>query len=566
MTEHIIYFFYLILFLFSTIGYGHLFSKIFYKDFNKLNIGYQGLFGFFFLSIISIFSSFFISHNFYFNSVLHAIGLLGFYVLIFKFKRSDELKKLSLLFLILLLGAYVFKNHDDFPYYHLTYSLYLTENNFIVGTGNFSHGFRTFSSLFYYHSILFMPKINYFLFHIGPFYILLFVNYIFLSEIILNQKKINVNLVYFFTLLALIFINVAFYRIGEHGTDRSAQIILLLIFVIFIQLIYFQNFNENNDSKILLLLVLIFFASSMKVIYYLYLILIPLILFKNNFLKKNFLKNNFFIISFLSLSIFLNLSINYLNTGCFLYPAVKTCLFTQEWSLPLKEVERMALHYEWWSKAGGGPGYSSEVPPEIYVQNFNWLNDWIDRHFFNKVSDTLTGIIFICLISYFSFIYFVRIKKKSFKIKNYSIIYIISFLFLLEWFLNHPSMRYGGYVLLAIPFFIITSTFLESFNFDKRKLRNTTLTLIIISLVIFNFRNIQRIEKESKVYGFNFFSSPYFFVEKVNSEIILEKDDFIIYSTMDNKMCWASKTPCSNNKNLKLEKFLWMNMIYADDK
>ena len=163
MTEHIIYFFYLILFLFSTIGYGHLFSKIFYKDFNKLNIGYQGLFGFFFLSIISIFSSFFISHNFYFNSVLHAIGLLGFYVLIFKFKRSDELKKLSLLFLILLLGAYVFKNHDDFPYYHLTYSLYLTENNFIVGTGNFSHGFRTFSSLFYYHSILFMPKINYFL-------------------------------------------------------------------------------------------------------------------------------------------------------------------------------------------------------------------------------------------------------------------------------------------------------------------------------------------------------------------------------------------------------------------
>ena len=288
--------------------------------------------------------------------MLHAIGLLGFYVLIIKLKRSDELKKLSLLFLILLLGAYVFKNHDDFPYYHLTYSLYLTENNFIVGTGNFSHGFRTFSSLFYYHSILFMPKIKYFLFHIGPFYILLFVNYIFLSEIISNQKKINVNLVYFFTLLALIIINVVFYRIGDHGTDRSAQIILFLIFVIFIKSIYFQNFIKNNDSKILLLLVLIFFASSMKVIYYLYLILIPVILLKNNFLKNIFFfKNSIFILSFLSLSIFLNLSINYLSTGCFLYPAVKTCLFTQEWSLPLKEVKRMALHYEWWSKAGGGP-------------------------------------------------------------------------------------------------------------------------------------------------------------------------------------------------------------------
>ena len=120
------------------------------------------------------------------------------------------------------------------------------------------------------------------------------------------------------------------------------------------------------------------------------------------------------------------------------------------------------------------------------------------------------GIIFICLISYISFIYFVKIKKKSFKVKNYLILYAISFLFLLEWFLNHPSMRYGGYVLLAIPFFIITSAFLESFNFDKRKLQNTTLILIIISLIIFNLRNIQRIEKESRVYGFNFFLARIF--------------------------------------------------------
>jgi hypothetical protein len=84
----------------------------------------------------------------------------------------------------LLIGAYVFKNHDDFPYYHLTYALNLSENSFIVGTGNFSHGFRTFSSLFYYHSTLYLPFIEYYLFHIGPFYILVFFNYIIIFKLI----------------------------------------------------------------------------------------------------------------------------------------------------------------------------------------------------------------------------------------------------------------------------------------------------------------------------------------------------------------------------------------------
>ena len=45
----------------------------------------------------------------------------------------------------------------------------------------------------------------------------------------------------------------------------------------------------------------------------------------------------------------------------------------------------MKIHYEWWAKAGGGPGYVSEIPKEKYVENFNWLPNWIERHFFNKV-------------------------------------------------------------------------------------------------------------------------------------------------------------------------------------
>ena len=97
---------------------------------------------------------------------------------LFRKQKKIEYKYLIIISLCLLIGAYVFKNHDDFPYYHLTYALNLSENSFIVGTGNFSHGFRTFSSLFYYHSTLYLPFIEYYLFHIGPFYILVFFNYI----------------------------------------------------------------------------------------------------------------------------------------------------------------------------------------------------------------------------------------------------------------------------------------------------------------------------------------------------------------------------------------------------
>ena len=127
----------------------------------------------------------------------------------------------------------------------------------------------------------------------------------------------------------------------------------------------------------------------------------------------------------------------------------------------------MALHYEWWSKAGGGPGYRSEIEPKIYVKNFQWVQNWIDRHFFNKVSDTLLGIILISLIVFFIFQHFSLSKNKKKKISL--LCFLIPLFFLIEWFVNHPSMRYGGYVLFAIPIFLLTSFLIEKYNFNKKQ-------------------------------------------------------------------------------------------------
>ncbi|MGL3827282.1 hypothetical protein [Candidatus Pelagibacter communis] len=564
MAEHIIFLSYILIFIISIIGHGEIFSRIIYKDLLELNVGYLGIIGFFSLSVYSILSSFLFSHNFAHNIVVHFIGFIGFYFYI----RRDQnnimhIRYLLLLLLIFLIGAYVYKNHDDFPYYHLTYTLNLSENKFIIGTGVFSHGFRTFSSLFHFHSLLYMPYIKFYLFHIGPFLILLFFNYIVIYRLIKNNIKNNFTS--YFSLLSVIFVNIVFYRLGEHGTDRSAQILLLLIFLFFADLMYFEEKNKKISLYLNLLLIIIFLASSMKAIYYMYLLLVPIILFKKKFFKKFFVRKNFLIIIVLSFSLFGNVATNYLTTGCILYPAEKTCIGNNEWSIPKKEVKRMKLHYEWWAKAGGGPGYVSEMPQKDYVKNFNWLKNWIDRHFFNKVSDTLFGLIFAYSLIYFFF--YISSFKKTKKIKNrtYLAILIIPIIFLLEWFLFHPAMRYGGYVLIALPLIIFTSIMIDKLDIKKKKI--TSLTVIFLSISIFFYlgRNIIRLNKEINFYNYPILESPYFYIEKNQSFKVLQKADFRIYSVPNGKMCWAAKTPCSYNKKLNIDKFLGLNMVYRND-
>ena len=151
----------------------------------------------------------------------------------------------------------------------------------------------------------------------------------------------------------------------------------------------------------------------MKAIYYLYFLIVPFVIFYRK-LVFPYIKNFYFVLSFVFfLSIFLNLLTYYLNTGCLLYPAKISCIGNPSWQIPIQEVEKMKIHYEWWAKAGGGPGYISEIPKEKYIDNFNWLPNWIERHFFNKVSDTVIGIIFICILLIVTIKIFSKKRKKA---------------------------------------------------------------------------------------------------------------------------------------------------------
>ena len=539
-----------LLILISLIGYGYIFVKLFCKETIDINFGYLGVFGLIFSIFISYSSNFFLPHNYFFNSIYLLVGLLGI-IILFKQNSLIHIKKEFLIFLtvsfVALLSLLIFKNHDDFSYYHFVYTYNLTQFDLNIGTGQFNHGFRTPSSIFYINSLFYLPFIKYHSFNFAAVIILIFSNIILLKKVGIIysnnffsfKKKIdNKNILVFFSLLSFIFINIFFYRIGEHGTDRSAQILVMLLIIEIIESFNRKSYDNFLNLKIFTLLI---FIISLKAFYILYLILLlPLYLnyykyFKSNFyLLKNLLSGYliFYVLIFL-----LILSSYFFSTGCLLYPIEITCFDTLGWSIPGNQVEQMNQWYQQWSKAGAGPGFRVD-DPQVYIEKFNWLSNWIDKYFFNKVSDFLFGIIFLAIVIIISF----RKSNKSktiFKIqKNYIFLYGIILILFFEWFYNHPALRYGGYNLIAIIIFLPISVYLSSKNIKFNNYKFTSSVLIILTVIIFSGRNMHRIYKEHVLYGYNPLIKPFY---KVNESYFRE------YTNLKNLIYDYNKCVQNNN-------------------
>ena len=346
----IIYIFYYFLILISIVGYGYSFQNLFLNE-KKYNLGYLGIYGIFSLIFISYLSYFFITHDIFFNLILLIIGLYQFFRFFISSNYTEkvDIKFLLGLFLFLFIATLAAKNHDDFPYYHFAYIHLLTSTDFSLGIGLFNHGFRTPSSIFYLSSLFYLPKIEYQLIHITPIYFLGFVNFILLKKIFKLIKIKKKSYIIILSILSLALINIFFYRIGEHGTDRSAQIILLLVFIQVLEIINDKNLNDINIINRILILCTI--AISLKVFYFIYLSLFFLIIFhqktKINFLI-NLFKNKISYVCLLLISFLL--ITNVMNSGCLIYPMSITCFENLSWSIPIQEVNNMNQWYQQWSK------------------------------------------------------------------------------------------------------------------------------------------------------------------------------------------------------------------------
>ena len=505
----LLYFGYIII-LFSIIGFGYLSTKLLSI---RLSIGELGLSGILFMTILSYITNLFVSHGFIHNSIFLVIGLFCFLLISKKKLFRKKIKLILLVSSILFIGILMYKTHDDFFYYHFPYTISLIEFKKIFGVGNLEHGFRTPSSIFYLNSLFYLPILEKSLINSGAIYFLIFSN-IFLIQKIFNQiKNKKFNFIFILSLFSLLFINTIFYRLAEHGTDRSA---LILIFILAIYYLEGTNRKLNKINfkqyyqKILIMIMLIISLKSFYLIYTIFIFILFFefrkILFTGKFYKRILLNRvSFYFLIGIIIFIFTIFS----NTGCLIYPASFSCIESFSWSIPKKEVIAMKTWYELWSKAGASPTYRIE-DVEFYLSGLNWFPNWVQNHFFNKISDFLLSLVLILIIS---LIFILKFKKVKLSKKNFYLFYATVLLLLLEWFLNHPALRYGGFTLIALSIFIPLSIFFESRLNLNLKLKNKIIFLILLSFTVFSIKNIDRIFKESDKYKYNPLINAHYYID-----------------------------------------------------
>ena len=541
MIDTLIFFTAFFFCLISVISYGKIFEKICFSEIslNSEKLIYTGFFGLMFLTIISLFTSYFVPHNFYHNVILHGIGFIYFFLNVLK-KDKKYLKHIFIISLLVISALIISKTNDDFSYYHLPYTKFLTEHKIIFGMGHLNHGYNLLSSLFYLNSIFYLPFINLYSFHFSIIFILIFFNYFLIKEILFNENNITVKYLYIFSFA---YFNLSFNRLAEFGTDKAGQLLIVLLIIKLFDIVCTDT-KSKKIERILFLIPLLGFCITLKTYFLPYALLAISIIIIDNKIYNNF---KFIIISksFLSILIIIILmfSHHFISTGCLISPLPFTCFGENViWGKDIEIMKGLAIWLEQWAKSGAGPNFRAENLT-LYVQNFNWVGNWIQMYFIGKFSDQI-GILFVSC-----FVIFLLFKKLSFNkkiesinIKNAFYFYLILIPIFMIWFTNHPTLRYGGYsiffLITTIPISLLGSKLLEKKLFD----RNFKFFAIFI-VIIFNFKNIDRIRNEftrTDVYKFSNF--PYYSIKKMNIKKTEFKEGLSIYSPDGH--CWSTKSPC----------------------
>ena len=541
MTNYILLYCSALIISFSILGYGFLLSKIINKDLLAFNLGYQGLLGILFLTTISYFTIFFFKHGYIHNIIIHIIGISSFIFYIKNKKDYFKLKRFIILFSILFIGLLIIRNHDDFNYYHLTYSLGLTENKIFMGLGQFQHGYKHHSSLFFFNSIIFLPYIKYYLFHSLGWFTLVFINYLILDFFLFNKTK-ELKFEHFFYLFLILFINVKFSRIGGYGTDLSSQMILMTIFPLIYSTLQLDIKSPLFKSNFLMIVLIITYTVTLKSFFILnFLFLVPfLFLYDYKKILNLAIFNRAF--AFSIITIFLLLSINLAYTGCAIYPIKTTCLTNQlSWALEKDHVEMMNNWYQQWSKSGASSTYRVENPGE-YIKGFNWVSNWYERYFLYKFKELIGGIVFLIILVLILFRGTARNLPNKRKNKTLITLFVITLTLFFEWFYNHPALRYGGYYLFCIMVFIPVCFYISQKKLIFIKKRKVIISLILVSFIIFYSKNIERINEDLKIVKYNNF--PLFFSPKQSYNKVELNHKTKVYIPINFSGCWAIKTPC----------------------
>lgn len=234
---------------------------------------------------------------------------------------------------------------------------------------------------------------------------------------------------------------------------------------------------------------------------------------------------------------------HFISTGCLISPLPSTCLDSFfSWSRDKDDITGLSVWLEQWAKAGAGPDFRVDDLSN-YIKKLNWLPNWYERYFLIKFLDQLGILFFSFLLIFIIFKSYKTIDLNRVLNKNVMIFFSCIITIFFVWLFKHPTLRYGGYpivfLLISLPVSFLFYKFVSK-NFFQKKFK----LLVIIVIILFNFKNIYRINKElnrDDIYKFSNF--PFFAIENKDYKKNYFKSGLTIYQAHH---CWATPTPCGH--------------------
>jgi hypothetical protein len=518
---------------------GFLLKKFIFLEHDNINLEENGLFGFIFIGFISLAINFFYPLNLIINNAIFAIIFIISFV--FNYFDQNKIKLLIKIFYVsffcYILFIYSNVNTPDALLYHLPYSKIINEEKIIIGLANIHFRFGHIS-IFQYISSFFnnsLLKENGVLIPIGLLasYFFIYCFRLFKSDF----KKDSLRLKSYYTFLILIFSLYSFNRYSGYGNDAQTHIFY------FLGILYLLDFfNKKIDLTTFKKFSLIFLFTFLTKPFYLITLIIPFTIFF--LIRKNFIifRSNFF--TFSLAFILLWMLKGFLITGCLIYPVQKTCFKNVIW-FDNNYIKKVSAEGQAWSKAWPR-NLNKSLNQAEYNKNFNWLSTWINTHFFVIIEKLLPVIIFIILN--FLFFYFTNCLKKNYQKYNSNFhlsIFYTSFLFIILWFLNFPTYRFGISFIYIFIIFSLHFVFIRNIDIIRIKKYYSFFILFIITFTCLIFvKNINR------VFNVNAKSiSPSLFDPLDSGKFlkVFNKDKVFTYYNKDSA-CGYSVAPCSNMK------------------
>ena len=546
----------------SLLGGGKIFNKLFLKQ-EELNFFENLIFGCIFFSSISLFINFFFSLNQTINLIFIIIPFF-LYFFINKSEIKNDVKYLLFIsFLTVIFISFENTNRPDAGLYHLPYIGILNDSNLIVGLSNIHFRYGHTSIIQYlsasYNNIFFSDNGI-----LVPPAIIFFA----LLGYLINEffKKSDDTVYKFFVIVLSSYVLINMNRYSSWGNDDFASIIMFIIFLECYK--NFLRFNLLSYSKILILCSYAFFIKS----FYALIFLLPIVLFYKNFsnYKSRLIFNslNFFNFTFICFWLIKN----FLVSSCLIFPVSFLCFDLFAWSINSIAIENISIISEAWAK--DWINKDVDMIYSLFNKNFNWLQSWINNHFFIVIKNISILVILVIIFRYFFKIELNKSQKKF--INSYFLVFIILFV---VWFLKFPLLRYGEGIIVI---FLLLFSFYIKIDIKKRNSYKFSTIFILILCFGILLKNFSRIYSNYDNYYVDYpwpKKNSYTDSNSKNEYNIFKNGDKFLYyePKIASRLCMYGSSPCAatevNQYYFKMQKiqidkgkFLFFDMFFLTNK